>query len=69
MEKASAAGLRLSVKETALRLGVTSYTVRRFLSQRLLAHHRVGRRIVLDERDVETFFQAGRIEARKKDAR
>ena len=56
---------RLSVVEAAGRLGVSRFTVRSWLRQRRLAYHKLGRRVVLDEADVERFLEAHRVEARE----
>ncbi len=54
----------LSVEEAAQRLGVSRYTVRSWLRQRRLEHFRLGRRVVLAERDVDGFLRRHRVEAR-----
>lgn len=56
----------LSVEQAATRLGVSKFTVRAWLRQRRLAYHRLGRRIVLAEPDVERFLAAHRVEAREE---
>jgi excisionase family DNA binding protein len=60
---------KLTITDAADQLGVSSFTVRSWLRQRRLAYHRVGRRIVLDQADVDAFLQDCRIEARKTAAR
>ena len=55
--------LRMSVVEAADYWGVAPVTARKWLRSRRIAYHRIGRRIVLDRRDVEQFFLRGRIEA------
>jgi excisionase family DNA binding protein len=57
---------RLSIAEAAERLGVSPFTLRSWLRQRRLPYHRLGRRIVLDPADVETFLQGCRVEARDR---
>jgi excisionase family DNA binding protein len=56
--------LRLSVGRAAAVLGVSPFTVRKWVRTRLLPHHRCGRRIVLDRRDLEAFLARTRVEAR-----
>jgi excisionase family DNA binding protein len=56
---------RLSVEHAAPILGVSTFTVRRWIRERRLAYHRVGRRIVLDRRDLEAFLRRCRVEARE----
>jgi excisionase family DNA binding protein len=56
---------RLSVEHGATILGVSEFTVRKWIRERRLAYHRVGRRIVLDRRDLETFLRRCRVEARE----
>lgn len=55
----------LSVEEGAKVLNVSVHCVRRWLRLRRLPHHRVGRRVMLDEGDLERFVEAGRVEARE----
>jgi excisionase family DNA binding protein len=66
MRHEQAAGRKLSVAEAAVILGVSRFTVRAWIRQRRLAFHRLGRRIVLDLRDLETFLARHRIEAGKQ---
>jgi excisionase family DNA binding protein len=54
----------LSIRAAAAIAGVSPYTLRTWLRQRRLAHIRLGRRVVIDPRDLEKFVQAGRVEAR-----
>ena len=61
--------LRLSVEEAAPLLGVSVYMVRSLIRQRRLPYHRVGRRIVLDRKDLERFLTAHRVEAREESGR
>ena len=55
---------RLSIAQAAPLLGVSPYTVRKWLRQRRLPFHQVGRRIVLDRGDLEAFMRSCRVEAR-----
>ena len=45
-------------------LGVSVYMVRGLIRQGRLPYYRIGRRIVLDRRDLEQFLLAHRVEAR-----
>jgi excisionase family DNA binding protein len=56
---------RVSVEDAAPLLGVSPYTLRKWVRQRRLPFHQVGRRIVLDRTDVERFLRACRVEARE----
>jgi excisionase family DNA binding protein len=56
-------GPMMSIKAAAFRAGVSVFTMRAWLRQRRLAHMRLGRRIVIDPTDLETFLQTNRIEA------
>jgi len=56
--------LRLSVREAAPILGVSTFTVRAWIKQRRFPFHKIGRRIVLDREDLEAFLRAHRVEAR-----
>ena len=58
-------GKRISIACAAPILGVSSFTVRRWIRERRLSYHRVGRRIVLDQRDLEAFLRRCRVEARE----
>ena len=57
---------RLSVEQAAPVLGVSVYMVRALVRQRRLPYYRVGRRIVLDQHDLEQFLQAHRVETRAR---
>jgi excisionase family DNA binding protein len=46
----------LSVEGVALELQVSTKTVRRWIGAGLLAHHRLGRQIRIDEHDVRAFL-------------
>jgi excisionase family DNA binding protein len=54
---------RLSIARGAPLLGVSPFTLRRWIRERRVPHYRCGRRIVLDRDDLETFLRAGRVEA------
>jgi excisionase family DNA binding protein len=56
---------RVSIASAASILGVSAFTLRRWIRERRVPYHRLGRRIVLDRRDLEAFLQRCRIEARK----
>ena len=56
---------RVSVEHAAAILGISTFSLRRWLRERRLSYHRVGRRIVLDRRDLEMFLRRCRIEARE----
>ena len=56
---------RLSVREAGVFLGVSVYTIRAWIRQRRVPFHRLGRRIVLDQIDLERFLAAHRVEARE----
>ena len=55
---------RLSVERAAPLLGVSPFTLRKWIRERRLPFHQLGRRIVLDRNDLEAFLRAGRVEAR-----
>lgn len=55
---------RLSVKGAAPILGVSAFTLRKWVRERRIPFHQVGRRIVLDRDDLEAFLRACRVEAR-----
>ena len=50
----------LSVEGVALELQVSTKTVRRWIGAGLLAHHRLGRQIRIDEHDVRAFLAGTR---------
>jgi excisionase family DNA binding protein len=55
---------KLDAKQAAEYLGVTVATVRRFLWQRRLVHYKIGRRVVIEQRDLDRFLEAHRPPAR-----
>jgi len=52
-----------NIEGTAKMMGISPHTVRSLIRQRRLAHHKVGRRVVVYPSDIETFLQACRIPA------
>lgn len=58
----------LSVVAAAESLGVSRFTLRSWLRQRRIPYHRLGRRIVLSEADLERFLRGNRVEARDEEA-
>jgi excisionase family DNA binding protein len=64
MEVPMSADGRLSIDGGAAVLGVSRFTLRKWLRERRLPYHKVGRRIVLDRADLERFLRACRVEAR-----
>ncbi len=63
MPKRETANERLSIREAATLLGVSPFTVRKWLRDRRLAFYQCGRRIVLDRGDVNEFLARHRVEA------
>ncbi len=55
---------RLSIDSAAPLLGVSRFTLRKWIRERRLPFHQVGRRIVLDRRDLEAFMRRCRVEPR-----
>lgn len=53
---------KLSVKETATKLGISHFTVRRWVAERKIAFFRVGKRIVFDARDINALLARSRVE-------
>jgi excisionase family DNA binding protein len=53
----------VSMAEAAVMLGVSRFTVRTWLRNRRLPFYRLGRRVLVDARDVEAFLARGRVEA------
>ena len=56
----------LSVSDAAARLGVAAVSLRRWVKRRMIAHVRLGRRIMLDARDLEKFLADRRVEAQEQ---
>ena len=56
---------RVSIASAAPILGISAFTLRRWIRERRLPYHRVGRRIVLDRRDLEVFLRRCRVEPRQ----
>ncbi len=54
----------LSVVQAAARIGVSRFTLRVWLRQRRIPYVRLGRRVLIDPRDLERFIQAGRVDVR-----
>jgi excisionase family DNA binding protein len=54
---------KLSVKETATKLGISPFTVRRWVVKRKIAFFKVGGRIVFDTRDIDALLVRSRVEA------
>lgn len=54
---------RLDVKEAADLLGVSPFTLRKRLRDKVIPYYKVGRRIVLDRCDLEAYFARCRKEA------
>ena len=50
----------LSLREAGRLLGVSPWTVRRFIDQRRLLPVRVGRRVLLEQSALDAFVQANR---------
>jgi excisionase family DNA binding protein len=45
--------------------GLSKFTLRVYLRRGLIAHYRLGRRIVLKDSDLEAFMRRHRVEARE----
>ncbi len=46
-------------------MGISKFTVRSWLRQARLSYIRLGRRVMLDPRDIERFIESNRVEERK----
>ncbi len=53
---------KLTVDEAATDLGISPFTVRRWVAQRKIAFFKVGGRIVFDRRDLDDFLARARVE-------
>jgi excisionase family DNA binding protein len=51
----------LSLPEAARRLGLSHHTMRAWVRQRRVPFVRLGRRVLLDPRDVQRFIDANRV--------
>jgi excisionase family DNA binding protein len=51
----------LSVRESAQRSGICHWTMRAWLRQGRLPYYRLGRRVVIDEKDLLEFLGAHRV--------
>jgi excisionase family DNA binding protein len=60
---------KLSVEETAKAIGVSPHTVRAWLRQRRIPYLKLGRRVLMDQADVQRFLDANRVEAVSFDLR
>jgi excisionase family DNA binding protein len=54
----------MGIAEGAMRLGISKFTLRSWIRQGIIPHIRLGRRVLLDPRDLDRFIQASRVEAR-----
>ena len=54
---------KLSVDEVAPELGISPFTVRRWVAERKIPFYRIGGRIVFDRKDVEAFLARSRVES------
>ena len=53
----------LSVKEAAIRLGISLSKMYALVEQRQIAHYRLGGKILLQEADLEVYLKQCRVEA------
>jgi excisionase family DNA binding protein len=51
----------ISIPAAADRLGVSLYTVRAWIRSRRIPHLKLGRRVLVDPRDVEALLRAARV--------
>ena len=56
----------LSIEEAAKEMKVSIYTIRSWQYQRKFPVHKLGRRVLIARRDLEEFFQKGRVEAQER---
>lgn len=63
MKTANPGSTLLSISDAADRLGVTERYIRRLVSERRVPFYKVGRLIRFQESDLETWLNAGRVEA------
>ncbi len=54
----------ISIAEGATRLGISRFTLRAWIRQRIIPHVRLGRRVLLAPIDIEKFIATNRVEAR-----
>lgn len=54
----------IGIAEGATRLGISKFTLRSWIRQGVIPHVRLGRRVLLDPRDLDRLIQASRVEAR-----
>jgi excisionase family DNA binding protein len=53
---------KLSVEEVAEELGISRFTVRRWVAEKKIAFFKVGGRIVFDKKDIHTLLLRSRVE-------
>ncbi|MBI3245887.1 MAG: helix-turn-helix domain-containing protein [Deltaproteobacteria bacterium] len=53
---------KLSVEQTAERLGVSPHTIRAWVREQRIAFYRIGRRILFDEADIQALEEKSRVE-------
>jgi len=57
-------GSRVGIVEGANIIGVSPYTLRRWINQKRLPFYKLGRRVLLSRDDLEQFIEAGRVDQR-----
>ena len=63
-----AGGSLISIPEGAERLGLSTHTLRRRIAMRLIPCIRIGRRVLLDPKDLEQLIEDSRQPARSEEA-
>jgi excisionase family DNA binding protein len=53
---------KLSVEEAAPQLGVSRFTVRRWVKLRQIPFFKIGRRVVFDQKDIDSMLKRSRVE-------
>ena len=55
-----------SLEQTAKRLGVSIHTLRAWVRERRIPFHRIGRRVLVADQDIEDLLAQSRVEAVKR---
>jgi excisionase family DNA binding protein len=56
----------ITVHEAAEALSVSTVTIRRFVKQGKISHHRIGDRVLFSDSDIDTFLSSSAVQVGEK---